>query len=87
MPRVVFTHAVNDPALWASKHAERVAAFASWGANVTDYLSADGSSTVAVSVDVHDMTAMNAALASPEIAAAKQAHGVIDPVTVLVEHG
>jgi hypothetical protein len=87
MPRVVFTHAVSDPALWASKHAERVAAFAPWGANVTEYLSAGGGKAVAVSVDVHDMAAMQAALVSPEIAAAKQAHGVIDPVTVLVEHG
>lgn len=86
MPRVVFTHTVTDPAHWASKHAERVAAFASWGSNVTDYLSPDGGTTVAVGVDVHDMEAMQVALASPEIAAAKQAHGVVDPVTLLIEH-
>jgi S-adenosylmethionine:diacylglycerol 3-amino-3-carboxypropyl transferase len=85
MPRVVFTHAVNDPTFWASKHEERVTAFASWGTNVVDYLSADGSHTVAVSVDVHDMEAMQAALAAPEIAAAKEAHGVIEPVSMLVE--
>jgi hypothetical protein len=85
MPRVVFTHRVSDSALWASKHAERVAAFASWGKNVTDYLSTDGSNNVAVSADVHDMAAMQAALSSPEIKAAKKAHGVIEPVTVLIE--
>jgi S-adenosylmethionine:diacylglycerol 3-amino-3-carboxypropyl transferase len=85
MPKVVFTHAVNDPAFWASKHAERVAAFASWGTNVVDYLSADSSKTVAVGVDVHDMAAMQAALTSPEIAAAKKAHGVVEPITMLVE--
>lgn len=84
MPRVVFTHAVSDRAHWASKHAERVAAFAAWGSNVIDHLSADGSNNVAVSVDVHDMVAMQAALASPELGAAKQAHGVIEPVTVLI---
>ena len=87
MPRVVFTHAVLDPALWASKHSERVTAFASWGKNVVDYLSADGGDTVAVSVDVHDLAAMQAALGSPEIAAAKQAHGVVEPITMLVEQG
>lgn len=85
MPRVVFTHPVRDRAHWASKHSERVAAFASWGSNVIDYLSADGGNEVAVSVDVHDMAAMRAALASPEIAAAKQAHGVLEPVSIHVE--
>jgi hypothetical protein len=84
MPRVVFAHAVSDPALWSSKHPERVAAFAAWGSNVIDHLSADGGNNVAVSVDVHDMAAMRAALASPELASAKQAHGVIEPVLVLV---
>ena len=87
MPKAVFTHAVNDPAFWASKHAERVAAFASWGKDVVDYVSPDGGKTVAVGVDVHDMAAMQAALASPEIAAAKKAHGVLDPITMLIEKG
>ncbi|MEW5976674.1 MAG: hypothetical protein AB1898_12800 [Acidobacteriota bacterium] len=85
MPRVVFTHAVRDRAHWAGKHSERVAAFASWGSSVVDYLSADGSNNVAVSVDVHDLAAMQAALVSPEIAAAKQAHGVLEPVTMHIE--
>ena len=85
MPKVVFTHPVRDRALWASKHSERVAAFASWGSNVVDYLSADGGTNVAVSVDVHDLAAMEAALASPEIEAAKQAHGVLEPLTMHVE--
>ena len=85
MPRVVFTHRVSDPDDWASKHSERVAAFASWGSNVVDYLSADGSDSVAVSVDVHDMAGMRAALDSPELAAAKRAHGVLEPVTIHIE--
>ena len=85
MPKVVFTHPVRDRAHWATKHSERVEAFASWGSNVIDYLSADGSNNVAVSVDVHDLAAMQAALASPEIEAAKQAHGVLEPLTMHVE--
>ncbi len=86
MPKVVFTHAVTDRAHWASKHAERVAAFAAWGSNVVDYLSADGSKNVAVSVDVRDMAAMQAAMKTPEVAAAKKAHGVIEPVMVHIEN-
>jgi hypothetical protein len=84
MPRVVFSHAVSDRALWASKHAERVKAFNAWGTNIIDHMNADGSNNVAVSVDVHDMGEMQKALASPELAAAKQAHGVIEPVAVLI---
>ncbi len=85
MPTVVFTHAVTDPAFWASKHSERVEAFAPWGSNVVEYLSADGGNNVAVSVDVHDLPAMQAALRSAEIDAAKRAHGVIEPVKMHVE--
>jgi hypothetical protein len=86
MPTVFFSHAVTDPALWASKHAERVAAFAAWGSNVVEYLSANGSNNVSLSVDVHDLPAMQAALRSPEIDAAKRAHGVIEPVKMYVEN-
>lgn len=49
------------------------------GTNVVDYLSADGANKVAVSVDVHDLAAMQASLRSPELAAAKKAHGVLSP--------
>lgn len=86
MPRVVFTHAVRDRAHWASKHPERVAAFASWGTNVVDHFKSDDSNHVAVSVDVHDLAAMRKAIASPEIEAAKQAHGVLDPLSVYIEN-
>ena len=85
MPRIIFTHPVRDPALWASKHAERVAAFAGWGSNVVEYLAADGSNNIAVSVDVHDFEAMQASLASPELAAAKEAHGVLEPMAMHLE--
>ena len=87
MPRVIFAHSVSDPAHWAGKHAERVSAFAAWGTNVVDYLSADGSNHVLVGVDVHDMEAMQKALGSAEIEAAKKAHGVIEPVVMYIEHG
>lgn len=86
MPRVIFTHAVSDVDYWASKHADRVEAFSAWGSNVVDYLSADGGNTVGVSVDVHDMDAMRTSMATTEMDAAKAAHGVLDPITMLVEN-
>lgn len=85
MPKVIFAHPVTDRAHWTSKHSERVAAFASWGNNVVDYLAADGGNNAAVSVDVHDMAAMQRALDSPEIATAKKAHGVLEPLVMYVE--
>jgi hypothetical protein len=86
MPRVIFTHPVNDVDHWASKHSERVEAFSAWGSNVVDYLSTDGSKNVGVSVDVHDMDAMKASLVTDEMDAAKQAHGVLEPVSLFVEN-
>ncbi len=85
MPRVVFTHLVSDVTHWVSKHSERVEAFASWGSNVVDGVNADGSNNVSVSVDVHDLEAMQAAMETPEIEAAKQAHGVLEPISVFIE--
>ena len=85
MPKVVFTHAVKDRDHWASKHSERVAAFAAWGTNVVDHLSADGANNVAVTVDVHDLAAMQRAISSPEIEAAKKSHGVVDPISMYIE--
>jgi len=38
-----------------------------------------------VSVDVHDVAAMKKAITSPEIETAKQAHGVIDPISIYIE--
>ena len=87
MPRVVFTHAVSDVEHWASKHSDRVQAFSAWGSNVVDYANADGSNNVGVSVDVHDMEAMRASMQTAEMNAAKEAHGVLEPVMVFVETG
>lgn len=86
MPRVIFSHAVSDRDLWASKHSDRVAAFASWGSNVVDYLDSEGGNQVCVSVDVNDMEGMKTTMASPEIAAAKKAHGVLEPIVMFVEN-
>lgn len=88
MPRVVVTHEVVDVPRWLEGKAERAAAIESGsGSNVTDYVAADGSNNIAVTVDVADLDAMNAMLASPspEVAALMEQHGVVPPLTVYIE--
>ena len=87
MPRVVLTHAVEDLERWLKGKAERAAAIRAAGTNVTDYVALDGSNNIAVSADVHDMDAAQTMITSPppEVAAAMQKHGVIQPITAYVE--
>jgi hypothetical protein len=87
MPRMVITHAVVDVERWLKGKAERAAAMGAAGTNVTDYVAADGSNSVAVTADIHDMDAAQAMMASPppEIAALMEAHGVIRPFTAYIE--
>ena len=88
MPRVVVTHAVEDIDRWLQGKAGRAAAIESGtGSNVTDYVAADGSNNIAVTADVADLAAMQGMLASPppDVLAAMQAHGVVQPITAYVE--
>jgi len=87
MPKVVLTHAVQDLDRWLQGRAERAAAIESaTGSNVTDYVAHDGSNNVAITADVADLAAMQATLASPppEVMAAMEAHGVVQPITLYV---
>ena len=87
MPKIVINHAVQDVENWLKFHAERVSQLSPFATHVTDHVAMDGSKTVAVTMDVHDVPALQAALASPppELAAAMDRHGVIPPLTVHVE--
>jgi hypothetical protein len=87
MPKVVLTHAVIDVERWLKGKEERAAAIGAAGTNVTDYVAADGSNNIAVTVDISDMDAAQALISSPppEIAAQMESHGVIQPVTLYVE--
>ena len=82
MPKVVITHPVTDVDHWLSKHHERVEIFAGWGTNVVDYAIADGSNMVALTIDVHNMEAMQADMATEEMNKAKDAHGVMEPIVM-----
>ena len=88
MPKVVIVHAVEDIDRWVQGKAERAAAIESGtGSNVTDYVAHDGSNNIAITADVSDVAALQSMLASPapDILAAMEAHGVIQPISAYVE--
>ena len=86
MPKMVITHSVVDIDRWLKGKEERAAALGSARGNVTDHVAMDGSNTVAVTLEVHDLAALNAMLTSPppEVLAQMESHGVIPPLTVFV---
>ncbi len=87
MPRIVLAHSVVDVERWLKGKDERVAAFASFGSNVTDYVAMDGSNQVAISADVSDLESAQAMLATPppEAAAQAESHGVLPPISAYIE--
>ena len=88
MPQVVITHAVEDIDRWLQGKDKRTAAIESGtGSNVTDYVAADGSNNIAITADVADLAAMQGMLASPppEVLAAMEEHGVVQPITAYIE--
>ena len=87
MPKIVITHAVVDVERWLKGKAERFAAISQFATNVTDHVAMDGSNTIAITADVHDMAGLQAMLASPspELAARMEQHGVIPPIAVHAE--
>ena len=88
MPKLVITHAVEDLDRWLAGKSERAAAIESASAsNVTDYVAADGSNSIAITADVSDVEQVKAMLASPppEVLEKMQAHGVVQPISAYVE--
>jgi hypothetical protein len=88
MPRVVITHAVEEIDRWLAGRAERAAAIESGtGSNVTDYVAADGSNNIAITADVADVDALKGMLASPapDVLAAMENHGVVQPITAYIQ--
>lgn len=88
MTKIVLTHAVEDVERWLGFKDERAASIgAMGGSNVVDHVAADGSNNIAISMDVADPAAIQASLASPppELMDTMQRHGVVPPVTALVE--
>ena len=85
---MVLTHAVVDVERWLAGKAARAEAIESGsGSNVTDYVAADGSNSIAVTADVGDVDAMKSMLTSPapEVLARMEEHGVVPPITAYIE--
>ena len=87
MPKLVITHAVVDIERWLKGKEERAAVISKFATNVTDHVAADGSKTIAITADVHDMAGAQAMLAtpSPDTAAAMERHGVLPPIVTYIE--
>lgn len=87
MPKVIVAHSVVDIGRWLDGKAERIAAIGTVATNLTDHVAVDGSNQAAVSMDVDDVAAVEAMVASPptELKALMEKHGVLPPLTVYVE--
>jgi hypothetical protein len=88
MPSMVVIHDVEDVEAWVNYKAERAEVIAAMGgSNVVDHLAEDRSKTVALTIDVDDVDAVLAQLASPspQLQEAMQRHGVVPPLKVFVE--
>jgi hypothetical protein len=87
MPKIVITHAVVDVERWLKGKAERAATIGTYATNVTDHVAMDGSNSIAITADVHDLAGAQAMMASPspEDAAAMERHGVLPPLAVYIE--
>ena len=87
MPRMVVTHAVVEIDRWLQGKAERAEIIGKYATNVTDHVAADGSNSVAITADIHDMAGLQELIASPspEDTAAQERHGVIQPITAYIE--
>ena len=87
MPKMVITHAVIDVERWLAGKGDRVTHFSPFATDVTDHVALDGSNTIAITADVHDLAGAQATLASPppEMVAAMERHGVIQPITAYIE--
>ena len=88
MSKVVITHDVADVDTWLAFASERAEVIGGMGGtNVVEHVAHDGSSAVALSVELDDVDPMLAAIASPppELLAAMERHGVMPPLTVYVE--
>jgi len=87
MPKMVMTHKVVEIERWLRGKAERAAAIAPFATDITDYVAVDGSNSIALTADIHDVEGIQGMLDSPpaEVAAQMESHGVLPPITAYIE--
>ena len=79
MPKMVVTHAVKDVDQWVATHAKATKFFAPYATDVVFYTIPEGGNNVAVSLNVHDMDGLMAAIQTPEHNELHDEGGIIDP--------
>jgi hypothetical protein len=84
MANTLFTHGVGDFDLWLSKGAERQEIFATICSSYRIYKHADTNRVSIVAENV-DLEKMQAAMGTPEMAAAMEAHTVLQPFDFYIE--
>ena len=87
MPKIVATFQVVDVERWLGLKEENAAVVAPFATDVTTFVALDGSNSVGMTMDVHDMAGMQAGLASPspEMLATEERLGVIRPIVAYME--
>jgi hypothetical protein len=83
MSRAVITHAVEDIDVGCRARRNALLPSNRVPANVTDHVAHDGSNNIAITADVSDLATLQSMLASPppDVLAAMEAHGVIQPIS------
>jgi hypothetical protein len=66
-----------------SAHSDPARASQPFASDVTSYTDPNGGKTVALSINVRDVAAMQAFMQTPAAAASMEKHGVLQPVTFL----
>jgi hypothetical protein len=85
MPKVIATHTVENVTKWKSFDDERKTNLGAFGRDIESYVDPDGGNGVAVSMTVTDPEGLKAFLQSETCDAIMRKHGVIKPVSMLVD--
>lgn len=85
MPKVIATHEVDDVTHWLAS-SKRTEVFGDLASDIVTFIDPQNPKRVGLSMNVHDLVALQAMLDSPEGAAAMKHDGVhADSLVVLIE--
>ena len=79
------TYAVEDVPAWKARFPERTAFFAPFATDVADYLPTDGSSVVAVTMNVNDMLEFTRAVIVAPERDVNDPHAVSRPFSIWIQ--